>query len=108
MPVVPPLVCSTSGMRAPSAGEMPMKSPNGGKRSMLSRRCADVVRRHFLQVVQAADVAGLETGALPMPLEERNLPSALHRRQEAFFLPRAQLHRAKASPSSGSNWAAAG
>ena len=37
IPVVPPLVCSTSGMRSPSAGEMPMKSPKGGLRSMLSR-----------------------------------------------------------------------
>ncbi len=34
-PVVPPLVCSTSGR--PSPGAMPMKSPNGGWRSRLSR-----------------------------------------------------------------------
>ena len=88
---MPPLVCSTSGMRAPSAGEMPMKSPNGGARSMLSRSSFTVYGGSLRKIVEAANVAGLEAGATPMPLEERNLPAALHRREKARLLPCAEL-----------------
>ena len=44
-----------------------------------------------LQVVEAADVTRLEAGRAPVALEERDLPAALHGREEALVLQRAQF-----------------
>src|SRR5699024_5208710 len=51
----------------------------------------DRVRRNAREIVEATDVAGLEAGRSPVPLEERNLPAALHRREETLLLPGADL-----------------
>src|ERR1700682_2051401 len=49
------------------------------------------VRRKLGQINQPTDIAWLEADAAPMPLEKRNLPPALDRRQEARLLTLAQL-----------------
>src|ERR1700674_3586594 len=49
------------------------------------------VRRKLCQINQPTDIAWLETDAAPVPLEKRNLPPALDRRQEARLLTLAQL-----------------
>src|SRR6266550_2281594 len=49
------------------------------------------VGRKLGQINEPMDIAWLEADAAPMPLEKRNLPPALDRRQEARFLTLAQL-----------------
>ncbi len=86
MPVVPPLVCKIERHARAVGGRNPHEVAERRKALDAVAQMADVVRRHFLQVVQAANVTGRETGVFPVPLEERDLPSARHRRQKSFFL----------------------
>ena len=50
-----------------------------------------VVGRNFFEIVEPADVAGLDAGVAPVALKERDFPAAPHRLEEPALLQRAQL-----------------
>ena len=105
-PVVPPLVCSTNGKGSSRRKSIP--------RTLSPRRIAgDAVtkivhreRRNMGEVIKAADVTLGNSGLIPAPSIERNLPRSFNLLGELNSATRAG-RRAKACRSTGSSPAAA-
>ena len=78
-PVVPLLVAARAACAAPFGGRSSMKSPKGGPASMLSRNPCTVYGGSFVEIVQAAYVAGLEACAAPDGAGRTGSPSRASR-----------------------------